>query len=138
MCELFHLLQLSQHPPLTILHLHLLFSRCSPTEHLFSAQTYWTTQAVWLCWWWVFCCSLLCWSWPSLPTVVWPDTSSWACVSYPTAALCTKTCLRHVTRRPMEKAVVVKRAHQRGREREAFGCKKILSEWEEGRKGEER
>ncbi|CAG01562.1 unnamed protein product [Tetraodon nigroviridis] len=63
----------------------------SHMEHLCTAPTCWMTPAAWLCSWWASCCSLLFWSWRSLRTVAWPDTSSWACALFPTAAPSTRT-----------------------------------------------
>lgn len=102
----------------------LLFSRCSPMEHQCIAQTCWMTAAAWLCWLWAFCCSPLCWSWRWLPTVAWPDTSSWACVSFPTAAPSTRTCPPLAAGGVMQGAAVASRELWRGRGRAVSGCKR--------------
>lgn len=108
------------------IHLPLLFPRCSPMEHPCFAQTCWMTAAVSLCWWWVFCCSPPCWSWLSLPTADWPDTFSWACVSFPTAVPCTRTCPPHAARGPTREAAVASGGlpRGRGRGRAAYGCRR--------------
>ena len=102
----------------------LLLCRCSPMEHLFIAQTYWMTVAVWLCWLWASCCSPLCWSWLSPPTVAWPVTSSWECVSFPTAVLSTRTFRPHANGKLMQEAAAGRREAQTGRGRGAYGCRR--------------
>lgn len=102
----------------------LLLCRCSPMEHLCIAQTYWMMPAVWLCWLWASCCSPLCWSWLSLLTVAWPDTSSWECVSFPTAAPSTRTFLPHANGKLMQEAAVARREPQTGRGRGVYGCRR--------------
>lgn len=81
---------------LTRVLLIVLLSRFSHTGHPCTALTCWMTPAAWLCSWWASCCSPLSWSWHSLRTVAWPDTSSWACASFPTAVLSIRTCLLSV------------------------------------------
>lgn len=98
-------------------------SRCSPTERLCIARTCWMTAAAWPCWLWAFCCSPLCWSWLWLPTVAWPDTSSWACVSFPTAAPSTRTCPPHANGGLVQEAAVASGEAQRGRGRVVCGCR---------------
>lgn len=102
-------------------HLLLLLSRCSPMERPSTAQTCWMTPAVWLCWWWAFCCSPLCSSWHSPHTVDWPGTSSWACVSFPTAVPSIRTCPPHASGVLVQEAAVASGALQRGRGRVACG-----------------
>lgn len=99
----------------------LLLSRCNPTGRPCIAQTCWTTPAAWLCWWWASCCSPLSWSWLWPPTADWPDTSSWACASFPTAGPSTRTCQPRATEGGAQEAAVADRAAQTGRGRVACG-----------------
>lgn len=105
------------------LYLRLSLSRCSPMEHLCIVHTCWMTLAASLCWSWAFCCSPLCWFWLSLHTADWPDTSNWACVSFPTAAPSTRTCPPHATG-AMAEAAVASRAVQRGKAKVVCGSRR--------------
>lgn len=106
-----------------------LLSRCNPTGRPCIAQTCWTTPAAWPCWWWASCCSPLCWSWLWPPIADWPDTSSWACASFPTAGPSTRTCLPRATGGEAEEAAAAERAAQTGRGRVVCGFRMGRGDW---------
>lgn len=105
-------------------HVFLRFSRFSHMERLCTALTCWMTPAVWLCSWWASCCSPLFWSWRWPLTVAWPDTSSWACASFPTAVPSTRTSPPPVAGALGQEAAVARKVPLRGRGRVVFGFKK--------------
>lgn len=98
-----------------------LLSRCNPTGRPSTAQTFWTTLAAWLCWWWASCCSPPSWSWLWLHTADWPDTSSWACVSSPTAGPSIRTYPPRVSEGEAQEAAVADKGPQRGTGRVVCG-----------------
>lgn len=109
---------------LTHVLLLVLLPRSSHTGRPCTAPTCWTTPAAWLCSWWASCCSPLSWSWHSLRTVAWPDTSSWACASFPTAVPSIRTCPLSVARALGREDAAARTAPQRDRGRGVCGFEK--------------
>lgn len=106
-----------------------LLSRCNPMGRPSTARTFWTTLAALHCWWWASCCSPPSWFWLWLHTADWPDTSSWACVSSPTAGPSIRTYPPHVSEGEARKAAVADKGPQRGTGRAVSGFRTPQLSW---------